>query len=213
MRSASVGSRNRGIEMWNVKLPIAAAGAAVTLFVFVGVASGNRLSVSSSTMRATWTSAELSGGFGTVSCAFTLEGSMHTRTTTKTAGALVGYVTRASVGPCRTGSATVLTATLPWHVRYSSFAGTLPNIVSITENITDSAWQIKEPVFGVTCLFAASETEPNTVSLSREAGGALTSARLGGTIESNCGLRGTAGGTSGTPTVLGSTTRITVTLI
>lgn len=165
-----------------IKQSLAAVIAAVMLLTLVGAASANDLSVSSQAMRATWTRAELTGGFGTVGCALTLEGSMHTRTTTKTAGALIGFITRASVGPCAVGSATVLMATLPWHVQYSSFAGILPEILSIRANIISSKWLIREPAFGVTCLFTSTASSPNTATFNLAAGGGVTSVELGGTI-------------------------------
>src|SRR5438270_3751470 len=112
------------------KLLLAVVGATVLLGALVGTASAARLSNSSTTFRATWTSAEFSGGFGTPRCSLTLEGSLHSATIVKTRGSLVGYITRASVGPCVNGSATVLTATLPWHVQYDSFTGTLPSIAT-----------------------------------------------------------------------------------
>lgn len=189
-----------------IKLSLAAASAAVALFALVGVASANSLSVSSQTMRIAWASVEASGGFGSVRCAFAIEGSMHTRTTTKTAGALIGYVTRASVGPCEIGSATVLTETLPWHVQYDSFTGTLPGITSFTLGIVGAKWRIREPVFGVTCLFTSTEAEPNIVSFGLSSG-RVTSAEIGGRIESDCGLSAEPIGTSSTVSAM------TVTLI
>ncbi len=195
------------------KLLCAITGATILLAVLVSSASANRLSQSSSTLRATWTSAEFSGGFGSARCSVTMEASVHSRTVTKTAGALIGYVTRASIGPCSSGSATILSAALPWHVRYASFTGTLPNISSTTFTVVGLAFQIKEPTFGITCLATSTTTEPATGTFNRESGGALSSSTLGGTIETSCGIRGTLGGTSGTPVVLGATTRVTVTLI
>jgi len=50
-------------------------------------------------------------GFAGAKCNLTLEGSVHSATLTKTVGLLIGYITRASIGPCPTGSATLLTAT------------------------------------------------------------------------------------------------------
>lgn len=194
--------------MRRIELSLAAASATVVLFAVVGVASANDLSVSSQSMRATWTRAEMMGGFGTVTCAFTVEGSMHTRTTTKTAGALLGFITRASVGPCAIGSATVLATTLPWHVQYSSFAGILPDITSIVANIIGAKWEIREPSFGSTCLLASSASSPNTATFSL-ASGSVTSATLGGTIPCTGEINGNfrVGGRSSTDSAL------TVTLI
>ncbi len=196
-----------------VKCLLAMALAAVALGALVGTASANRLSFSSSTLRGTWASTEFAGGFGTVRCSMTIEGSLHSRSIVKTAGALIGYITRASIGPCATGSATVLTATLPWHIRYSSFSGTLPNISRITANVIGMGLQIREPTLGITCLATSTAAEPVIIIIVREAGGIIVIIVWGGEIETSCGLKGTLGGSSNAPTVLGATTRITVTLI
>lgn len=191
--------------MRTITLSLAAVSATVALFALVGGASANRLSVSGQTISATWTEAALTGGFGTVSCPMTMEGSMHTRTTTKTAGALIGYITRASVGRCRIGSASVLATTLPWHVRYEAFTGTLPNISGIRTDIIGAQWTIIEPVFAFPCLLTSTESAPNTATFTVSSGrvGGVT---LGGTIESNCGIRGTASGS-------GFASALTITLI
>lgn len=197
------------------KLAVCVFASTIALAALVGAASANRLSQSSGTWRATWASVEVSGGFGTTGhCSLTLEGSVHSRTITKTAGALIGYITRASAGPCGAGAATVLTATLPWHIRYASFSGTLPNISSTSTTIIGFAFQFTETIFdGLKCLLTSSPTEPLWNTYNREAGGAFTSVGLGGTIETTCGIRLTVSGTSAPPTVLGGTTRITLTLI
>jgi hypothetical protein len=189
----------------------AMAGATVLLGALVATASAGRLSSSSQTLRATFSRVDFGGGFGTSECPLTLEGSFHSKTLAKVAGSLTGYITRAIVGTCIRGSGTILTATLPWHVRYVSFAGTLPAIQRINAQISGVNFNIREPTFGVSCL--ASNASMN-VAFTREASGALTSAAVEGpNIETSCGIRGTLSGTSTAFTVLGSGGRITVTLI
>jgi hypothetical protein len=151
------------------------------------------------------------GGFGFPSeCALTLEGSLHSRTLVKTTGALIGYITRATLGTCSRGSATILSTSLPWHVRYASFSGTLPNITRLNSTFTGFQYQIREPVFGVTCLAAGGVGQLN---YTREVGGVLPSAEIGGTFPTNCGIETTVSGISSSLTVLGAATRITATLI
>ncbi len=191
--------------MRTIKLSLTATGAAVMLFALVGVASANRLSVSTLALSVVWSRAELTGGWGTTGCALTMEGRMQSATTTKTAGAVMGSITRASVGFCSVGSATVLRETLPWSVTYSSFAGTLPRITSINTKIIGAKWVIREPAFGIACLFTSTEARPNTATLNLSAG-AVTGVTLGGEIGSDCGLNGTARGT-------GSNSALTITLI
>jgi hypothetical protein len=176
-------------------------------------ASAGRLSLSSQTWRSTFSEWRFAGGFGTMACALTLEGSLHSRTIAKVANALIGYITRAALGSCTQGSAIILTATLPWHVRYVGFTGTLPNIGSLITGIARFSFQIREPVFGITCLAASTDTRPTTGTYNREAGGALTTAEINGRVPTNCGTEGTLGGSSSSLTVLGAATRITVTLI
>jgi hypothetical protein len=120
--------------------------AATTLVV--GTASAGRLSVSSSGFRAYWSSLWfLERGTTLIAgCEITLEGSFHSRTIRKVIDTLIGYITRVKIRhPCA-GASTVyaydgieelgggsgpLTNTLPWHVAYDGFAGTLPSIEKI----------------------------------------------------------------------------------
>jgi hypothetical protein len=195
------------------KLLLAVVGATVLLGALVSTASAGRLSSSSSTLRATFREVRFAGGFGTTICAVTLEGSLHSRTIAKVANALIGYITRAALGSCTQGSATILTETLPWHVRYVGFTGTLPNIGSLITSVSRASFQIREPVFGITCLAASTDARPTTGTYTREAGGALTTAVITGRVPTNCGTEGTLEGTSNSLTVLGAATRITLTLI
>ena len=182
------------------KLLIALTTATITLAAYTTMASANHLSLSTQSLRATWTSFELIGGFGTIRCSLTLEKSLHSRTITKTPELLIGFITRASIGPCSSGSATVLQATLPWHVRYASFAGTLPTISSVTTRIIGLAYQFREPSFGVSCLLTSTATSPATLTYSLTSG-SVTSVTLGGTIP--CGsFTATFGGRSTTNSAL-----------
>jgi hypothetical protein len=192
------------------KLLLVAIGATLLLGALVTSASAGRLSSSSQTFRAAFPLARFAGAFGTTVCDFTLEGSFHSRTIAKTAGSLIGFVTRVPLGRCEVGSATVLTASLPWHVRYASFAGTLPNISAIATTITGAQVQIREPIFQQVCLASGGTLTSNFV---REAGGALRFIMLGGSTPTNCGVNTTVTAQSSDVTVLGSAARVTVTLI
>ena len=179
-------------------------------------ATARTFSISNQTWRAQFREVNLRLPFFTTRCQITLEGSFHSRTIAKVMGSLVGYITTARLGPCASGSATILTETLPWHVRYLAFSGTLPNITDLVFNIIDIAKRMREP-FGINCLYRSTAAEPTTLTATREAGGALTGAALGGSIRTGeeC-FREVVTMTSdtGTVTVLGTTaTRITVRLI
>ncbi|MGB2709974.1 MAG: hypothetical protein WBC33_00535, partial [Conexibacter sp.] len=117
------------------KLLLATAASALLLAVLTSTASANRgvqfepAGAVQGTAGVTWTTSPDSRIFtGLV----TLRGSLH-RTIAKTTGSLAGLIT-----DCRTALGEVglifiriegrCELTLPWHVRYVGFTGTLPNI-------------------------------------------------------------------------------------
>jgi hypothetical protein len=151
-----------------------------------GVASATRLAFSSNSFRIGFpTAGEPTEPF-TVSCPFTLEGTFHSRTISKVNGSLVGSinVARPAEASCRNGRGMFLTRTLPWHVRYNSFTGTLPNIATATLQIVGLAvlWEYTQ-VPGISCLYVTTAAEPTRVILTREGGAVITSARFDETAE------------------------------
>jgi hypothetical protein len=98
-------------------------------------------------------------GSSVIRCDLTLEGSFHTRTFAKTRASLVGYVTRAAISrPCTGGEPQLLAESLPWHLRYDAFTGTLPRLTSVRfQMIGFSLWYT---VFGVRCLYRSTTAEP-----------------------------------------------------
>jgi len=194
---------------------IAAVGTAALLSVCVSTAAAGHLSTSSRTLRATFREVRLRLPFGVTNCLVTLEGTLHSSTIAKVAGTLMGYITRAAGPTCLSGSATILSETLPWHIQYESFTGTLPNILTIRTKVIGFAWRLREPN-GVTCLLRSTAAEPVLLAYNREPGGALTGAELGGRIRvgSEClGATGEFTSDRAPVTVLNSTARISVTLI
>ncbi|MGN6189052.1 MAG: hypothetical protein ACTHOE_09145 [Conexibacter sp.] len=192
-----------------------AVGAIALLATLVSTASAARLESSSQTLRTAFTSARFTETFGsTTDCEVTLEGSLHSRTIQKVAGTLIGYIERAALGRCAAGTATILTETLPWHLRYLSFAGTLPSINRLLFNMIGFAMRIRFPS-GSNCLARSAPEEPLVVTFERDIiTRELTAAELSGRIRTSC-LNTTATFSSSrvTPTVLNGTARITVTLI
>jgi hypothetical protein len=206
---------------------LAATGfmAALLMALAVSSASAGRLSVSNQSLRITWATIEFfaeGGSEATVRCHLTLEGSFHSRTIAKVVGSLLGYITRAIIAPreqCTGGAWTVLAATLPWHMTYDGFEGTLPNISGIRLGLRRTAY-LTEVGLGTSCLYqegGAGRTARFTAH--REAGGRITGmtadetirlARVSGTFgcPTEQGFRGT-----GTVALLGTTTPITITLI
>ena len=195
------------------KLLLAVVMVALVLGSLVASTSARNISSSSQTTRSTFTNVEFVGSGGTTTrCAVTLEASLHARTFAKVANALVGYVTGASVGGC---AATILTATLPWHIRYTAFFGFLPRITSIRTAVIGFAMQIAEPVFAP-CLMTSTAEEPLVQIYKREtATEVLTANEVGGIIRTrNCLEASTRFvGITNSFTVVEAATRITVRLI
>jgi hypothetical protein len=155
---------------------LAAFTAAFAMALGVGVASANRLSYSNQGFRITWSQLTFSesGGGLPIRCPVTLEGSFHSRTLMKVRDALVSHITRAVIGVCQEGNGTILTASLPWHITYQSFSGTLPAMTGIRHNLIGAAFQI-EPGLGIVCLARTTATSPAAGDANREAGGNITS--------------------------------------
>src|SRR4029077_15971917 len=110
------------------KLTLVALASALILTGLVGSASANRLSQSSLQFKLSYTPLSIIPSFGgTVRCPVTVEGSYHATTITKTAGALIGYLTSYVVGTCEAGRLRANTETLPAHIQYEGFTGSLPN--------------------------------------------------------------------------------------
>ncbi len=202
---------------------LAALVAVAVLAIGVASASANRLEFSTNAIRWVWSSVKLSEFNNEAHCPVTMEGSLHSRTVVKTPGALIGYITRAAKGVCTQEIAWLLTAadtgveTLPWHLRYSSFSGTLPVITRVRLAIVGMKYR-QLSFAGAMCLYGSTEAGPAFVDLGREAGGAVTSAVFDETqgIPSEGGITcerlGFLAG-NGTMSVLGATTRVRITLI
>lgn len=164
-----------------------------------------QLAIGEPTFRAVWTPARFTFSGVTVSCNVTLEGSFHSTTIAKAAGSLVGTITRAAVASCSAGTMSVLAGTLPWHVQYSGFTGTLPNISTMSMRIVgmSASWTF----LGLTCLGRSEAGTPAGVIAERSAGGTLTSFRWDESLpipltgSGGCSsIRGRLGGTSAAPT-------------
>ncbi len=190
-----------------IKLLFVVVGATALLGAFVSSASARNLSISSQTNTVLWRAARFAGGIGgAVECEIKASGSFHARTIAKVV-ALVGYITEATFLRCARGSATINQASLPWHRRYSSFVGTLPNITGESETFSGLEWTVREPS-GITCTVTGA-TAAGTFAVSS---GTVTRAAISGT--SRCGgfFTGSLGGEE-TNATNGSGVRLTVTLI
>jgi len=197
------------------KLLLASVGATVLLGAFVASASADAFESTSQRIRGVFTAVEFHLPSATARCALTIEGTLHSRSVSKTAR-LLGYITRADLGACATGAATVLTSTLPWHVKYAGFSGVLPEISSIITRVIGASLRVKESG-GIECLVRSSEVEPVTTNFHRNtATRVLETAEIRGTIRTGIECLGIAGSfrsDRGVVSVSNAVTRITVTLI
>ncbi|HEX7289661.1 MAG TPA: hypothetical protein VF250_00925 [Conexibacter sp.] len=200
------------MRLW--KTLVAIAGATALLGSLATAASARSLSTSSQTIRVQFREIRFIGLFGTTNCQVTVEGSFHERTTAKIVGRLVGFISSARLGPCSSGTATILTESLPWHAAYSAFSGTLPNISSITATSIGVAWRIREPGGGSNCLSRTTVEHPMTGTFNRDlATRTLTTSVVGGEIETDCGIPGTFNSDGGPIRVPVTGALITLTLI
>ncbi len=177
------------------KLLFAGLMAALLLSMAVGSASANRLSINELSYRVTWSPLRFIAAGRTVSCNVTIEGSFHSGTIRKVERALIGHITRASVATCTGGSATVLNATLPWHVQYGGFIGRLPIIEGgIKLRLIRASFEV-QPTGAVACLAATTEERP-AIGIANNEGGTITelTAEPGAEIPLRNGLCPFAGG-------------------
>ena len=194
------------------KLLLTALTAAFVMAASVGTASAGRLSLAEQGYRAVWTPLEFTGlgGLLRVRCNVTLRGSFHYRTLLKTRS-LVGYVTEARLTrPCTGGEAAILNGTeaapntLPWHMTYDSFTGTLPAIRGVRLALVGAAFVLEVGGFG-TCLYQSTSASPafGIINLNTTTGAALSLAADGNsriplkeTIEGSCPANGSFTGTT-----------------
>jgi hypothetical protein len=201
------------------KLLLAALTATFVMAAAVGSASATRLATNNSHWRAIWASMtfkELGFAGATIRCRVTLEGSFHSLTISKVSGQLIGAVTRAIVDEpnCTGGKARALSEKLPWHVKYISFAGTLPSISSVKIALVGAQFLVE--AFGfVSCLYTTSDARPARGIVTREAGGVATGIAAEGRISSNTGgcPEGEFSGSSGTVKNETETVNSTITLV
>jgi len=209
----------------------------VALASALSAASARNLQVSNRFFRVTWNPLEFREPAGlAVRCQITMEGSFHESTIAKVERTLIGHITRANVAQetCRTslgtaahaipwnGSERILGATiaqsLPWHVTYEAFRGTLPNISGVVLLLRNVRFTLEVPITG--CLASYGRAETNLRGIVNVVGGEATTltpeanprAPRQENIAGECPTEGAFSG-NGTVTVLNSTTRIRVTLI
>ena len=158
---------------------LAGVVAALALGAATGTASANRLSISSQSFRLNWAPATIAGQSGSgisVECNLTFEGSFQRTTTEKTVGQPLGDITRPTLGTCTGGSATLLSETLPWHITYEAFTGTLPNITGVVARFIGVSIGITDS--GLPCLLRTEAEHPVSATAIRGEGSTVTGVRF-----------------------------------
>jgi hypothetical protein len=210
------------------KLLVAGLTASLLMGLAVATAAAGRISLSSARIRDTWISLRFRNFENEVEllCPVTLEGSFHSLTIRKTRGALVGAISRAILNnPCTGGRATLLQETLPWHMTYESFRGTLPRIEEITLLLRRYEFRLEVVILGfpVFCLYLDQGRPEENLALNlavdRETGQSTAVTPVGGRYASwrsgseLCPRRGFLEGIGQQFLLASSFTRITITLI
>ncbi len=180
--------------------------AGLFLVVLGGTALASRFEITPSPLfRAEWTASRVLWTSAGVSCNMTLEGSFHDFTIAKARDRLVGLITRAVMAhPCLGGEGWFLNGneriqlTLPWHLRYDSFEGNLPEIRGVRLRIVGLRILTRESLFGNECLWESTEASPLLVRLTREIFGRVTNMRTvtGSRAVLSATLRGTCPATT-----------------
>jgi hypothetical protein len=159
----------------STKLVVAAFAALTMLAALTSSAFAGRLRTSEQNFRVDFRPLTFNAAGRTISCPITLTGRFASSTIAKeivrNQGSItaVNPVTAGEPNPCTGGSITVLTETLPWEVRYASFAGTLPNISRIRLRLVGVRFQINAG--GTVCLAGTTAAEPSLGEINLAAGG------------------------------------------
>ncbi|HEX7291735.1 MAG TPA: hypothetical protein VF250_11480 [Conexibacter sp.] len=200
--------------MKSLALLIAVMCSAIIAAACASTAAGRNLELRGTTFRAQFESLVLRTDSETL-CHVTLEGSFHSRTFAKVLGSLIGYVTTARLGTCGEGRATILTVTLPWHVTYAGFAGTLPNISEFATHVIGLSLSTQNRL--AVCLVTTTAGEPVSMRFLRFLeSGALRDVELLGSIRTGAeclGIRATLTTFREVITQLGTTNQVSLRLI
>ena len=135
-----------------VKFVFSTLIAALLLSVGAGGAAARSFEVSEQRVTGTSRGMVFESSSGNVTCDVTRVITLHRRTFAKVANTLIGYVTDVRATNCTERSTGALTETLPWHVTYGGFSGTLPRITEMRLNVLNVTFLFT--IFGVSCLFA-----------------------------------------------------------
>jgi hypothetical protein len=137
------------------KLLVVALATSALVAALATAASARNFSITERRIRVVFNPWKYAGTATAVSCRVTLEGSFHCATIAKVLRALIGYISRATMESetCRSVEPTGITGlipqeSLPWHVTYEGFIGTLPRVRPLVR--IKWSWLLLVPIIG-TC--------------------------------------------------------------
>lgn len=167
--------------------------AALLLAALAAKADATALRFSNSGIRATIDPLTIvtgpGGEMGTAGCPVTIEGTLHGTVIGKRAESLIGYVTRALLdqreciymdgaehawllnGREFNQEGRPVANTLPWHIRYETFTGTLPLINVLRMRLI--GFSVEMTILIRRCLYRSTPARPARFELIRSAGGEL----------------------------------------
>ena len=211
------------------KLVLAVLAATALFALAVGNASARTFSTSERNFELIWNSAltgktklEFRSGAGTISCNVTLLGRFNASSIAKEREIAQGRISHGELESCGGGGATIRTETMPWELRYVSFAGRLPSeITGITTNLIRASFRVEPTGSGLACEPVTEATHPGVGIIESFSAGAVENIRADETREIPLGGRNffcQFGGASffagrGLIRNLPRTAKITVTLI
>ena len=154
-----------------IKLALVAVVSALVLATMISTSSAKEFSIPPARdIRATFAALTYFEASGLeVICPATLEGTFHESTIRKVLAALIGYFTRLfnKTEDCTAmGTVRLLPERLPWHITYSGYTGTLPNV---SLRLTFHLVSFRTEVSGIQCLYRGqarsivSRTATNTI--------------------------------------------------
>jgi hypothetical protein len=160
----------------STKLGLTGLLAAMLLAAALSTASARNLEVSAQGILVSWSRLEFQSNVGTVRCPVTLDGSFHSRTIPKTVNLLIGAISEVRIKreSCSGGEALINNATLPWHIQYGGFTGSLPAITTV--RLILSRYQFRVTIIGVNCFYG-NATDAISGEASLNGGGEVTELR------------------------------------
>lgn len=180
------------------KLILASLLTTLCLAVVVSDASAHRFEIHEQNFFMTWPAAEqlrfINNEYIAIECEVLLGGIFHSRIFSKVSGSLIGEIHVTQKEPCTTRpgerfglmwildqverqEGVELPESLPWHIRYDSFTGTLPAIVTMKWQLIGASFLL-QGVFGIRCLFKSTAERPLFLIAELKANGEIERVRV-----------------------------------